>query len=253
MVSTGGPGRLLVGTTVTSQFAGDIEGNPIDWPLGGLFDTNMYLFDAPTDTPLILGLEGGSDVYGLTSLTPTDVPGLLDAVPSTATLALIRLDELPAGLVSDDSAYDAIVIANVSDTGVDFPAFGAGVTDDAMALAVRGIVNNQAFGGLFPDLLASLEPGGVWVTLVPEDTTAFALVIFTDFVSDADLADGEVIFFERACVADLDGSGDVGLADLLVVLAAWDAEGEPVADLDGDGSVGLGDLLVVLSAWGVCD
>lgn len=54
-------------------------------------------------------------------------------------------------------------------------------------------------------------------------------------------------------MADLDGSGDVGLADLLAVLAVWGSEDEPEVDLNGDGSVELGDLLVVLSAWGVCD
>ncbi|NNF44542.1 MAG: hypothetical protein HKN62_16145 [Phycisphaerales bacterium] len=58
-------------------------------------------------------------------------------------------------------------------------------------------------------------------------------------------------FQPRPCPADLDGSGDVGFADLLLVLAAWAKAGGPF-DLDGDGSVGFGDLLVILAQWGSC-
>lgn len=52
------------------------------------------------------------------------------------------------------------------------------------------------------------------------------------------------------CDADLDGSGDVGFSDLLILLAAWTHVGVP-ADLDG-GGVGFSDLLILLSAWGPC-
>ncbi len=56
------------------------------------------------------------------------------------------------------------------------------------------------------------------------------------------------------CRPDLDGSGVVGIADLLQVLADWDAAVEPGAgsDIDGDGLVGFADLSAVLAAWGPC-
>jgi len=54
------------------------------------------------------------------------------------------------------------------------------------------------------------------------------------------------------CTGDLDGTGDVGLADLLTLLAAWGEVDHP-ADFDGSGEVGLGDLLTLLAAWGPCD
>jgi len=49
------------------------------------------------------------------------------------------------------------------------------------------------------------------------------------------------------CPADLDGNGDVGAADLSLVLASW---GNPksAADLDGDGDVGAADLSLLLAA-----
>ena len=54
------------------------------------------------------------------------------------------------------------------------------------------------------------------------------------------------------CAADLDGNGDVGAADLSLVLASW---GNPKsgADLHGDGDVGAADLSLLLAAWGPCN
>ncbi len=50
--------------------------------------------------------------------------------------------------------------------------------------------------------------------------------------------------------ADVDGSGAVGLEDLLAVLAGWGpARPGAAADVDGDGTVGLEDLLAVLGAF----
>jgi hypothetical protein len=54
-------------------------------------------------------------------------------------------------------------------------------------------------------------------------------------------------------VADLNGDGSVGTADMLALLAEWGpaAPGEP-ADFDGDGEVGTSDFLRLLAEWGPC-
>ncbi len=58
------------------------------------------------------------------------------------------------------------------------------------------------------------------------------------------------------CDADLDGSGSVGVGDLLILLANWGPceecklPGECPADLDGDCTVGVVDLLILLANWG---
>ncbi|MCH9033051.1 MAG: hypothetical protein IID42_00930 [Planctomycetes bacterium] len=57
------------------------------------------------------------------------------------------------------------------------------------------------------------------------------------------------------CPADLDGSGDVGVKDLLILLGVWGScppKGDCPGDLDGDGEVGVKDLLELLGNWGVC-
>ncbi len=54
------------------------------------------------------------------------------------------------------------------------------------------------------------------------------------------------------CLWDLDGSGTVGAADLLALLAAWGPNIGHPADFDGDGMVGSSDLLALLINWGPC-
>ncbi|MEE8156340.1 MAG: hypothetical protein V3T53_15405 [Phycisphaerales bacterium] len=53
--------------------------------------------------------------------------------------------------------------------------------------------------------------------------------------------------------ADLDGDGQVGASDLLILLASWgpcEDCAACAADLDGNGVVGASDLLILLSNWG---
>lgn len=55
------------------------------------------------------------------------------------------------------------------------------------------------------------------------------------------------------CAADLDGSGAVGVDDLLALLALWGPCPAPCdADLDGDGEVEVDDILALLAMWGNC-
>ncbi len=58
----------------------------------------------------------------------------------------------------------------------------------------------------------------------------------------------------ESCPGDVDGSGDVGADDLLIVLAEWG----PCAsgcdgDIDGSGHVGVDDLLTIVGNWGSCE
>ncbi len=58
------------------------------------------------------------------------------------------------------------------------------------------------------------------------------------------------VWLQPATPGDVDGSGDVGVNDLLALLDAWGpCEGCP-ADGDGDGVVNVNDLLALLAAWG---
>ncbi len=67
---------------------------------------------------------------------------------------------------------------------------------------------------------------------------------------------GSAYVFDVNCVGtcpwDLDGSGNVGSADLLSLLVAWGPNKGHPADFDGNGSVGASDLLALLVNWGPC-
>ncbi len=54
------------------------------------------------------------------------------------------------------------------------------------------------------------------------------------------------------CPWDLDGTGGVGVSDLLSLLASWGPCKDCPADFDGDGTVGVPDLLALLANWGPC-
>ncbi len=63
---------------------------------------------------------------------------------------------------------------------------------------------------------------------------------------------GNAVLDECECLADLDGSGDVGPADLAMLLATWGPCPGCPADLNGDDTVGPFDLAQLLTAWGPC-
>ncbi len=54
-----------------------------------------------------------------------------------------------------------------------------------------------------------------------------------------------------SCAADFDGEGNVAVADLLQLIAAWGASGG-AEDLDGNGIVNVADILILIAAWGPC-
>ena len=113
---------------------------------------------------------------------------------------------------------------------------------------------------------------GEWASIYTDDQGANFGALFGTFHYEGDpcLAyfyfkdiDGTVVdqFFvestlaacgQKACPADLNGDGTVGMADLLLLLGAWGPNPGHDADLDGDGIVGVPDLLALLAVWGPC-
>ena len=52
------------------------------------------------------------------------------------------------------------------------------------------------------------------------------------------------------CPEDLNADGNVGIVDFLILLGDWGLEPLPCADLDCDGEVGINDFLSLLAQWG---
>ncbi|MHC4080106.1 MAG: hypothetical protein ACYTGM_11185 [Planctomycetota bacterium] len=60
------------------------------------------------------------------------------------------------------------------------------------------------------------------------------------------------VAIDGPCVGDLDCDGVVGIADFLLLLAAWGTNPGGPPDFDGDGDVGVNDFLELLAHWGPC-
>jgi len=58
---------------------------------------------------------------------------------------------------------------------------------------------------------------------------------------------------DAECQSDLNVDGNVGVEDLLSVIADWNCSGDCSADINGDLLVNVEDLLIVIGAWGPCD
>jgi hypothetical protein len=70
---------------------------------------------------------------------------------------------------------------------------------------------------------------------------------------DGDWTDngGNVIADECPDCPDINGDGEVGVDEILAVIAAWDTD-DADADVNNDGIVDTNDILLVLAAWGPC-
>ena len=70
---------------------------------------------------------------------------------------------------------------------------------------------------------------------------------------DLDATVGVVLTPVQGPLGDLDGDGQVGASDLLILLTNWgpcEPCGACPPDLDGNGVVGASDLLILLVNWG---
>ena len=79
-------------------------------------------------------------------------------------------------------------------------------------------------------------------------------IVGASFDDDNGTDSGSVYIFQlSACPADTNGSGEVNVTDLLLLLGSWGpCPGSCPPDSNGDGAVNVTDLLVLLAAWGPC-
>ena len=94
--------------------------------------------------------------------------------------------------------------------------------------------------------LSIIDPIFEWI--VPDDSPAVLPYFCAPHCINGMVG---TIHVSQRCLADIDGNGDVGFNDLLLLLAAWGNTGGP-EDIDGSGAVDFSDLLAVISVWGPC-
>ena len=84
-------------------------------------------------------------------------------------------------------------------------------------------------------------------SLINIETSSFEIQRGVSF--QGHIVSGALLKIDTNCLADLDGSGNVDVVDLLQLIGYW---GFPEGDLSGDGVTDVVDLLELISNWGVC-
>ncbi|MCH8343840.1 MAG: hypothetical protein IH983_07620 [Planctomycetes bacterium] len=111
--------------------------------------------------------------------------------------------------------------------------------------------NPTQIAKLLPDDGAAGDVFGLSVAI--SGATAIVGALWDDDNGDDS---GSAYLFDAAapgtCPWDLDGTGSVGILDLLALLEAWGTDPGGPPDFDGDGTVGILDLLMLLANWGLC-
>jgi hypothetical protein len=128
---------------------------------------------------------------------------------------------------------------------------GAGLRADDLVLTPGTGVAFSLEGDVPPG--ATIDPDtGTFSWTAPAAPVSYTFTVRASDDGNPPLSDSETITVAviATCPADLDGDGQVGIGDLLIMLAAWGTSGP--GDLDGSGAVGITDLLSLLKSWGPC-
>ena len=139
--------------------------------------------------------------------------------------------------------------------------------DNHTAMALEIITASSGGGGIFVTVHdMNEEPVGKIDIDVASEEQAFLGIVMEDGLSigrvnlydPTDGAEGISVITVYlsggpACPWDLNGSGGVGILDLLALLAAWGpCEAPCPPDFDGGGTVDIFDLLTLIANWGPC-
>jgi hypothetical protein len=161
----------------------------------GLGHDNPFIKSGNMLTPFIPDLTGGAEAYGLLdgiNALSSDFDSLRSTAPANAMAALYRLDTGPTGYGYNFQDFDVLLLINLQDSPLSNPVLGldpAGLDGSFTNPLLQGGLTNPV-----PVTLASLDPYGIYATLIPKDSSFFNVgATGSVFVSGENLTDGDFI------------------------------------------------------------
>lgn len=266
------PGGIGTGTDKDDDLIvggedGDVGGHNNDGLINGI--DAVVLYD-PLGTPVdlaVLDLNGdGYDDIAVT-LDGTDSLSILINDTTTGFDSAVLNNAGAAGgtLLANDidnDGDDDLVLIEIDDTSGDSSVVALR-NDSTTLLRGRGIGNNvamlaEASLGILGRGVGS-DSGLVGAGDIDNDGSPDVVLVMptaSDYqISVQTAVSGSPWAPGACCTGDLDGSGDVGVDDLLALIGAWGPCGDPSdcpEDLDGSGEVDVDDLLTLIGAFGGC-
>lgn len=225
---------------------------------------SAYLFDTTTGQQIakLLPNDGAANDWFGTSVAINDSVAIIGAPQdddNDSNSGSAYLFDLITGLqitklLPEDGAKDDIFGLDVAISNTS-AIVGAQGDDDNGDASGSAYLFDIASGKQIAKLLAN---DGAAVDLFGASIAINQEIAIVGAWSDEDngIESGSAYLFDAIaipgnCPWDLDGSGSVGINDLIELFAQWGTDDS--ADFDGDGLVSKSDLVVLLANWGPCE
>jgi hypothetical protein len=242
-----GRSGAFVGELVSSEDSGGLSE-----PRGMLFLPAGDLLVASHGSDAVLRYDGATGAFlgrfnnnGTASVLTLDQPWGIRLGPDGGVYVSRAHDhDLPAA--SDPAGTGALHLTNARLYHFD------AVTGDLVRAYVQGVDSGIANPTGFAFLPSSVGGG-------PADCNGNLVPDACDIAAGTSLdRDGDGVPDEcgavppPACPADVDGSGEVDVDDLVTVILQWGTDGADGGDVDGSGEVDVDDIVAVVLDWGAC-
>jgi hypothetical protein len=251
---------MIIGAPGASQSSGAayvVFGNPLGFP------DELDLSDLALSTGIVIEGEQAGDRFGgsVAFIGDFDAEGHDDVIVGASFADYVGTDSGASYVVFGGYPKAPSLAAGAMTPQQGFKLGGGDRDESGSSVAGAGDANGDGFEDLLigapaADPSGSLSGATYLIFGTNADCNGNGVLDLLDIAAGtSDDADADGIPDECACPADLDGDGQVGFADLLIVLEAWGscpAEPPCPADIDSDTVVGFGDLLALLTAWGAC-
>ena len=252
------PFHLMQIEQVIGGVNGDVTAQAIQLRMRGNLEcfvsgAKLWVRDAAGENPVLL-IDFITDVPGCNTgdrvlITSPKFTSLLDNTiqPDFMLTNLIPESYLAAGTITFEDDSGNTVLWRLSWGGKNY----SGDTTGAFINDADGEFGPPYEGPLPADSLQALQFQGPANAPSTNNQDDYALTKGASTWTN-NAGDSGTLVEPSPCPWDLDGTKNVGVGDLLILLSAWGSNPGHPADFDGNDDVGVSDLLALLANWGPC-